>query len=255
MNPLFGVTRTAVEFNHALIGPDGHVISPLAGWTDAEGVVLISPALRGGVGGPRFSQYLVHGSSACRTTGAAAGVERLVYVLAGQASLDGELLQADDFAWFPPGDAYELTVGEEARLLVFEKAYEPLAGTSVPSRQRGSHANSPSEPFMGDEDAMLATLLPIESGFDMAVNVFSFQPGTTLPLVETHVMEHGLYMRSGQGIYRLGEKWYPVQQGDTIWMASYCPQWFVAMGKQTASYVYYKDIHRDPLAIPQGEGN
>jgi (S)-ureidoglycine aminohydrolase len=62
-------------------------------------------------------------------------------------------------------------------------------------------------------------------------------------------MEHGLYMRAGQGVYRLGEKWYPVQAGDTIWMASYCPQWFVAMGKTGASYVYYKDIHRDPLGF------
>jgi (S)-ureidoglycine aminohydrolase len=104
-------------------------------------------------------------------------------------------------------------------------------------------------PFLGDEAARLATLLPVTPHFDMAVNVFTFDPGATLPLVESHVMEHGLYMRSGQGIYRLAQAWYPVQAGDSIWMAAYCPQWFVAMGKQAASYIYYKDIHRDPLRL------
>jgi (S)-ureidoglycine aminohydrolase len=61
------------------------------------------------------------------------------------------------------------------------------------------------------------------------------------------VMELGLQMLDGAGVYRLGESWYPVQAGDVIWMRSYCPQWFVAMGKQPARYVYYKDVNRDPL--------
>lgn len=247
MNPAFGETRTRVATNHAMIAPDGHVVSPIVGWENTEGVVLISPALRGGAGGPRFVQYLVHGAQGCRTSGAEAGVERLVYVLSGAAELDGERLEADSFAFLPPGEEYALEAGEGAELLVFEKPYEPLAGAGVPGRVVGTLAEAPREPFMGDPDAVLATLLPIEPGFDMAVNVFSFEPGATLPLVETHVMEHGLYMRQGQGVYRLGDSWYPVTQGDTIWMASYCPQWFVAMGKQPSSYIYYKDIHRDPL--------
>ena len=100
---------------------------------------------------------------------------------------------------------------------------------------------------MGDEDARLQTLLPESPAFDMAVNIFTYQPGATLPQVEIHVMEHGLQMLSGMGVYRLSDSYYPVAEGDVIWMASYCPQWFVAMGKQPASYIYYKDVHRDPL--------
>lgn len=242
---LYGETRTRVDTSHALVAPDGHVTSPLVGWKDTEGVVLLSPAL----GGPRFVQYLVTGSADCATAGAADGIERLVYVLQGTAELDGESLSTDSFAWFPPGDSYQLSAPEATQLLVFEKRYQPDGESRVPERQVGSLGESPREPFMGDADAMLATLLPVEQGFDMAVNVFEFKPGTALPFVETHIMEHGLYMRSGQGIYRLGDNWYPVQQGDTIWMASYCPQWFVAMGKTNASYIYYKDIHRDPLAL------
>jgi (S)-ureidoglycine aminohydrolase len=93
----------------------------------------------------------------------------------------------------------------------------------------------------------LKTFLPQEPAFDLAVNLFNFRPGAALPLVEVHVMEHGLLMLDGQGVYRLADSWYPVQQGDVIWMAPYCPQWFVAMGKGPARYLYYKDVNRDPL--------
>jgi len=97
---------------------------------------------------------------------------------------------------------------------------------------------------------VLKTLLPQELSFDLAVNLFTYQPGATLPMVEVHVMEHGLLMLEGQGVYRLGDAWYPVQKGDVIWMAPYCPQWFVSMGKSQARYLYYKDVNRDPLERP-----
>ena len=54
-------------------------------------------------------------------------------------------------------------------------------------------------------------------------------------------------MLEGQGVYRLGDDWYPVRKGDVIWMAPFCPQWFVAMGKGPARYLYYKDVNRDPM--------
>ena len=38
-----------------------------------------------------------------------------------------------------------------------------------------------------------------------------------------------------------------VQSGDVIWMAPYCAQWFVAMGKSPARYLYYKDVNRPAL--------
>ena len=248
MSGPFGATRTHVEWNHALIAADGHVPALPPSWGSARGYILVSPAMNSGRG-PRFCQYLVEGGDGCQTHGAADGLQRLVYVLAGTAEVDGKAIAADDFVYFPAGDGHELTAPTGARLLVFEKPYEPVAGLGAPLRRTGSLADAPTEPFLGDPDALLSTLLPIEPEFDMAVNVFTFKPGATLPFVETHVMEHGLYMRAGQGVYRLADKWYPVQQGDAIWMASYCPQWFVATGKSNASYVYYKDVHRDPLGF------
>lgn len=245
--PLFGETRTRVTPNHALFTPDAHVTQPLIGWQATEGVVLVSPAMGPAPAGPRFVQYLARLTKESVSLAPTEGVQRLVYVLSGKCELDGNALGVDDFAWFPPGDAHRITTASEAELLAFEKPYAPLAGVAVPKRVTGTLADAPAEPFMGDPDAMLSTLLPIEPGFDMAVNVFIYQSGAVLPLVETHVMEHGLYMKEGQGVYRLGENYYPVCEGDSIWMASYCPQWFVAMGKGPSAYIYYKDIHRDPL--------
>ncbi len=243
----FGSTRTRIAADHAIIGPDSHVTSPLANWHQTSGVVLISPAMAASPRAPRFVQYLAKLTNRSRSEPAGQGVQRLVYVLDGEVEIAGRLLGVDGFAWIPPDHPAEVRGVGDAELLVFEKRYLPLAGVDVPHPVIGNLAERIAEPFLGDEDARLATLLPIEAGFDMAVNVFTYQSGATLPFVETHVMEHGLYMRSGQGIYRLGEDWYPVGHGDSIWMAAYCPQWFVAIGKGPASYIYYKDIHRDPL--------
>ena len=41
----FGQTRTRVDVDHAIIGPDSHVLSPLVYWKNTSGVILISPAM------------------------------------------------------------------------------------------------------------------------------------------------------------------------------------------------------------------
>ncbi len=103
------------------------------------------------------------------------------------------------------------------------------------------------QPFRGNEDLRVQALLPAEPGFDMAVNLRTCQPGAVPPAVEAPVMERGLLILRGQGIYRLEADWHPVQAGDVIWTAPYCPQWFVAMGKTPASFIYYQDVNRDPM--------
>ena len=113
----------------------------------------------------------------------------------------------------------------------------------------GDAAQVRGEAFQGDPALRLQTLLPIEPALDMAINLFTYDPGGHLPQVEIHVMEHGLVMLEGSGVYRLADDWFPVGRGDVIWMAPYCPQWFVAMGKTPARYLYYKDVQRDPLSI------
>ncbi len=184
-----------------------------------------------------------------------AGVERVIYILEGEVSLrlgrDQEhVLSAGGYAFLPPEIPSQLRAKTSCRLNVFEKRYLPLPGVAFPRALFGQEQDVEGVPFLGDPDAVLKTLLPQETSFDLAVNIFTYRPGATLPQVEVHVMEHGLLMLEGQGVYRLGDAWYPVQQGDAIWMAPYCPQWFVAMGKSPARYLYYKDVNRDPLERP-----
>ena len=100
---------------------------------------------------------------------------------------------------------------------------------------------------MGDPSLRVRSLMPDGPAYDFAVNTMTYDPGAALSMVEIHIMEHGLLMLEGAGIYRLGDAWYPVQAGDFIWMAAYCPQWFGAIGKVPAKYLIYKDWRRHPL--------
>ncbi|MFQ3647021.1 MAG: (S)-ureidoglycine aminohydrolase [Anaerolineae bacterium] len=252
MLPSTGQTRTVVQQNHAFIAPDGHVWGALPRWSSAQGAILISPQMRGK---PRFGQYLIMMGSEGVGAAPAAGVQRFIYVMDGQIVVDvaseQHTLQAGHFAYLPPDTPHEVrSDATEARLLIFEKRYEvsSLVPDTRPAAHFGHAWAGEGTPFMGDEAARLRVLLPTDLAYDMAINLFTFQPGAALPFVETHIMEHGLYLLEGQGVYRLDECWYPIHAGDSIWMGPYCPQWFCAIGKTQSTYIYYKDVNRDPLA-------
>ena len=246
MDP-FGTTRSRVARDHALIAPESFVRAPIPGWHGAKGVTVVSPAL-----GARFTQYLAFLDPGGRAAPASPGVERFAYVLEGEVEAElspgvPHVLNEGGFVYIPPDGDVPLWASAASRLCVFEKRYEPIGDLLPPKARVGDARDVPGDPFLGDPDARLQVFLPDEPSFDLAVNLFTYQPGATLPMVEVHVMEHGLLMLDGQGVYRLGDSWYPVQGGDVIWMAAYCPQWFVAMGKEPARYLYYKDVNRDPI--------
>lgn len=239
-------TRTHLAARHALIAPDGHVPSAFPDWTDATGFVILSPAM-----GAKLSQILITFESAKGVASFPADEhEHAFYLESGTVTVtlaDEEFtLTPGSFLYLPPQTEVRLQGEPEVRLTVFRKIYQPLAGVNPPPVTRGHESEVKGEPFMGNERAILQTLLPIEPAFDLAINIFTYQPGATLPFVETHIMEHGLLMLKGDGIYRMEDSYYPVHAGDAIWMAPYCPQWFAAIGDVPASYLYYKDIHRLP---------
>jgi (S)-ureidoglycine aminohydrolase len=146
-----------------------------------------------------------------------------------------------------PGGRETVVASIAARAAVIEKSYQALAGTKPPAPFVGTEGELPGEPLNGDEWLTVRKLLPENPAFDFAVNTMTFRPGATLPMVEIHVMEHGLLMLEGGGIYRIDDRWYPVAAGDFIWMGAYCPQWFGALGKAPAKYLIYKDWNRHPL--------
>jgi (S)-ureidoglycine aminohydrolase len=133
------------------------------------------------------------------------------------------------------------------RLVVIEKPFEFIPSVSSPEVLVGHEEKTLSVPLNDDPDLQVRSLLPSTASFDFAVNTMTYQPGAALSMVEVHVMEHGLLMLEGGGIYRLGDQWYPVTAGDFIWMGPYCPQWFGAIGKCPAKYLIYKDWNRHPL--------
>jgi (S)-ureidoglycine aminohydrolase len=248
---LFGTTRSRLQRSHALIGPDSFVTSDLPGWERSQVIILISPRM-----GARFSQYLALMESGGCAGQAPRSVERVIYVVEGGLDLvlrgaHVRSLGPGGFAYCPPDTNVEAWATVTSSINVFEKRYVIRRGFSIPEPVFGDEQEVEGTAFMGDPGATLKVLLPRDPRFDLAVNVFTFRPGTTLPLVEVHVMEHGLLLLEGQGVYRLGDNWYPVQKGDVIWMAPFCPQWFVAMGKGPARYLYYKDVNRDPM---EGDG-
>jgi (S)-ureidoglycine aminohydrolase len=237
-----GLTRTVVTASYALVAPDGHVASALPGWSGGRAIVLISAAL-----GARFSQWLVRLETGGRGEGDTGADSWFFFVVEGQADVNGTPLERGGFAYLPPGASYRVAAATGgAVVLVFRKPYEPLAGHAPPAGFTGREQDVAETPFLGDPHARLKVLIPDTPAADMAINVFTYDPGATLPFVETHVMEHGMLFLEGGGIYRLDADWLPVSAGDAIWIAAYCPQWFIAAGPGPARYIYYKDVNRLP---------
>src|SRR5262245_54543178 len=223
---LFETLRTHRAHDHALISPESFVRSPLPGWAKTQGIILIAPAM-----GARFTQYLAEMEPGGISGAAAAGVERVIYVLDGSLRVhrgDAEhTLESGGYVYVPADQSVSMRAKNACRLNVFEKQWIPPAeypstpaGASLTAAKEspgqpviGREQDVDGQPFLGDPDARLQVLLPDTAEFDLAVNVFRFKPGAALPFVEMHVMEHGLLMLAGQGIYRLSDRWYPVRAG------------------------------------------
>ncbi len=226
-----GHTRSTNQHDHLLQTPDTFVRAALPGMQSAVGVVHVSPATGAG-----FTQY-----TAELAVGGTLGeplAQRFFYVLEGSANLATDTsfraLTPGSYGYFPEGHTHTITAREQTRIAVIEKPYHALSSAVPPTSFLGHEQDIAPVPLMGDPDLEVRSLATDSPAFDFAINTMTFQPGASLSLVEMHVMEHGLLMLEGGGIYRLGENWYSVQAGDFIWMKAFCPQWFGAIGKRPA---------------------
>ncbi len=239
-------SRARVRQRYALFPLEGYPPSRLPAWPEAAARVLASPALGAG-----FVESLVDLAAGQAGGYAADGrTETFLYIRSGQAglSVDGgkpEALAAGDFALVPATAGFELTAAEATSLLVLRKTYEPLPGGPAPGLLVSREADVPAEVYLGDEGALLQSLIPDTPAHDLAMNIFTFSPGHGLPVVETHVMEHGLLVLQGKGLYYLDDAWMEVDTDDFIWMGPYVPQSFYATGPTPARYIYYKNVNRD----------
>lgn len=247
MRQRLGETRSRITRGHALISSDSHERTTLPNWPGCELVFAITPQM-----GARFSQYFAHMPAGAEGGGPKAGLERFLFVLNGSVELiaDGQSfdLTEESYAIIPQNQAHRIRAKSNARLILIERPYVPLDGHGAPSLHVASTSGLTSVAMKGDDKLMLKKLVPSSLSYDFEVNTMDFEPGASLPYVETHFMEHGLLFLNGGGIYRLEDAWYSVEEGDIIWMGPYCPQWFGAIGRSNARYLIYKNWNRDPFA-------
>jgi (S)-ureidoglycine aminohydrolase len=239
-----GLTRSDRQLTHLLQTPDTFVSIPLPGFESVTVIVHAAPAI-----GAAFTQYTAEFEPG-GSLGPAHG-QRFLYVLEGAVAVDvggrTNQLTPGGFAHLPANQPHSVKASTQSRVAVIEKPAISLLSEPPAAVLFGSEGAVASQPLGGDDALQVKQLLPTMPGLDYAVNTMTYQPGAALAQVEIHVMEHGLLMLEGGGIYRLGNCWYPVQTGDFIWMAPYCPQWFGALGKTPAKYLIYKDWNRHPL--------
>lgn len=244
-----GFTRSVYSDRHALITPESRVWAGLPGWANSLTAHIISPASSPAT---NFAMYLVKMGAKGASMAPPKGMERFVFVLDGGINLtDGGKapaaeLHADDFVYFPPDHKGAMSSDAGAGLLIWERKYSIEGGK--PKFQFGHTAEQATLDTPG-EVFVLRKLLPFTADYDFNIHVMDFNPGEYLNVKEVHYNQHGLMLLQGQGIYRLGDDWYPVQAGDAIWMGPYVPQWYCALGSQVSRYIINKDTTVNPLLV------
>lgn len=242
-----GHNRGVVRPNFAFMPPEGVLKSRLPAWRDTVVRFLAAPAL-----GAAFAQYLLEIEPGGGTAHPiCVEPQHFFYVVEGAVEIrigaaDPVALTLGGFAYIPPGVSFTMQAAAGARVLTVKKRYETAEGLIAP------------EPFTGQQQSMAMTnhtglfgrgfkhLLPYgDLRFDFEMNLMFFEPGVCFPAVETHIMEHGLFMLEGQGLYLLGESWHEIWVEDFIWMGAFCPQQYYPTGGTSSLYLLYKNVNRD----------
>lgn len=207
-----------------------------------------------------FSQYIMEvlpggGSDQPETDAAAQGV---LFVVEGQASLRVEgqthLLKPGGYAYLPPATTWTLRNASDVPLRFhwIRKAYEAVPGLAAPDVIIANEQNI-APTVMPKTDGKWATTRfvdPSDLRHDMHVTIVTFEPGGVIPFLETHVMEHGLYVLEGKAVYRLNNDWVEVEAGDYMWLRAFCPQACYAGGPGRFRYLLYKDVNRHMALKP-----
>lgn len=182
-------------------------------------------------------------------------VEGVLFVMEGmlELTIDGQLhvLSPGGYAFLPAGCCWTVRnqAGEAARFHWIRKKYEWVDGIEVPEAFV-TNEQQISPVVMPDTEGRWATTRFVDPGdlrHDMHVNIVTLEPGAVIPFMETHVMEHGLYVLEGKGVYRLNQDWVEVEAGDFMWLRAFCPQACYAGGPARFRYLLYKDVNRHAM--------
>lgn len=215
-----------------------------------------------------FSQYIMEvapggGSEQPECDPEAEGV---LFVVDGTATLSiagtEHRLTEGGYAYIPAGTDWTLHNRSDGMLRFhwIRKAYEAIPGLAHPD-VIVTNESEIAPTVMPDTDGKWATTRfvdPTDLRHDMHVTIVTFEPGAVIPFLETHVMEHGLYVLEGKAVYRLNNDWVEVEAGDYMWLRAFCPQACYAGGPGKFRYLLYKDVNRHmalrPAAAPSRNG-
>lgn len=207
-----------------------------------------------------FSQYIMEvgpggGSNRPETDPEA---EAVLFVVegAGQLRVQGmpHALSAGSYAYIPAGEDWHLrNDGQEPlRFHWIRKRYAKVDGLDVPNAFVCNENDIEPTPMPGTKGKWATTRFvdPSDLRHDMHVTIVTFEPGAVIPFMETHVMEHGLYVLEGKAVYKLNSDWVEVEAGDFMWLRAFCPQACYAGGPGKFRYLLYKDVNRHmPLTL------
>ena len=227
------------------------VTSALPFWEGARFWVIARP-LSGFA--ETFAQYiceLVPGGGSDRPE-TDPGAQGALFVVEGQVRVTiagvAHDLDAGGFAYLPAGCDWTITNPASGRAVFhwIRKRYQALAGLDAPAAfiARDQDIAPAAMPDTGGGWATTRFMDPADLRHDMHVTIVTLQPGAAIPFDETHVMEHGLYVLQGRGVYRLNQQWVEVEAGDFMWLRAFCPQSCVAGGPEPFRYLLYKDVNR-----------
>ncbi|WP_166416869.1 bifunctional allantoicase/(S)-ureidoglycine aminohydrolase [Cochlodiniinecator piscidefendens] len=175
-----------------------------------------------------------------------------IFVVDGQVAItcsgQTHTLTAGGFAYVPAGAEWGLRNLSDTKATFhwIRKAYEAVDGLEYPEFYVTSdHDVTPNA--MPDTNGAWATsrfMDPNDMRFDMHITIVTFEPGGVIPFMETHVMEHGLYVLEGKAAYKLNQDWVEVEAGDYMWLRAFCPQACYTGGPGRFRYLLYKDVNR-----------
>ena len=178
--------------------------------------------------------------------------EGVLFVVEGALSLvlDGQTYEmtAGGYAFIPPASDWQVSndSGAAVRFHWIRKRYEFVDGITPPKAFVTSDQDVAASEMPDTNGAWSTTRFvdPNDVAHDMHVNIVTFKAGGRIPFPETHVMEHGLYVLSGKGVYYLNQDEFNVEPGDYMWLRAFCPQWCYTDGPEDFRYLLYKDVNR-----------
>ncbi len=203
-----------------------------------------------------FAQYIVEVAKGGGSTQPEPDpeAEAALFVTAGTLSVNiaGQHHDLDEggFAFIPPNCEWSVKNKHEQACTFhwIRKRYETVEGIDIPKAFVSHDRDVDAIPMPDTDDAWATTRFvdPTDMRHDMHVNIVSFKPGGVIPFMETHVMEHGLYVLEGKAAYKLNDDWVEVEAGDFMWLRAFCPQACYASGPGPFRYLLYKDVNRHP---------